>query len=225
MSYATKYAQKTILSNEGICRMGNIFDLYVRKYDAWYDTNKFAYQSELKALKKMLPKKGKGLEIGVGTGRFAGPLGIEYGIDPSVKMIRIARSRGVKAKIGSGEDLPFADHFFDYVAIINALCFVNDPIKVLEEAKRVLKKDGKIIVGIIDRDSFLGKFYQKKKSVFYAQAHFLSVRNAAEMLKKAGFRKMRYQQALFKLPDKLEAVEKTRNSFGKGGFVVISSSQ
>jgi len=80
----------------------NIFDKFYKKYDAWYERNKFAYLSELEAIKKVLPKKGKGLEIGVGTARFAKPLGIKYGIDPSKKMLEIAKKRDVK--LGYGEN-------------------------------------------------------------------------------------------------------------------------
>ncbi len=69
--------------------MKNIFDKRYKKYDAWYKENKFAYLSELEAIRKVLPKKGKGLEIGVGTGRFAAPLGIKFGIDPSEDMIQL----------------------------------------------------------------------------------------------------------------------------------------
>jgi len=70
----------------------NIFDIYTNEYDQWYERNKFVYLSELEALKKVVPKKGKGLEIGVGTGRFAEPLGISYGLDPSEKMLEIAKN-------------------------------------------------------------------------------------------------------------------------------------
>ena len=70
--------------------MCNIFDDYYKKYDEWYDRNPFAYLSELKAVQKALPEAGKGLEIGVGTGRFAAPLGISIGVDSSEKMIEIA---------------------------------------------------------------------------------------------------------------------------------------
>ena len=38
-------------------QMNNIFDRYYKRYDSWYDRNKFAYLSELKAIKKMMPEK------------------------------------------------------------------------------------------------------------------------------------------------------------------------
>ena len=201
--------------------MSSIFDRYYKKYDDWYNRNVFAYLSELKAVKKVLPKKGKGLEIGVGTGRFAAPLEIAVGIDPAKKMIRIARERGVDAKAGSGEKLPFKNASFDYVAIIITLCFVGSAQEVLKEAKRVLKKKGKIIIGIVDRDSFLGRFYQKKKSVFYKQANFFSVREVAALLQELGFKRPTYYQTIFKLPDKIDSIEKPKKGFGRGGFVVI----
>jgi len=202
--------------------MSDVFDKHYKKYDAWYDKHKFAYLSELEALKKVIPKRAKGLEIGVGTGRFAHALGIQYGIDPSKKCLQIAKKRGVEIKLGRGEELPFATATFDYVAIIITLCFVKDPIKVLGEARRVLKKNGKIIIAIIDKESFLGKFYQRKKSVFYKQARFFSVKEATRLLKKIGFIRFSYYQTLFKLPDKIDSIDKPRRGFGKGSFVVIS---
>ena len=51
-------------------------------------------------------KREKGLEIGVVTGRFAKILGMEYGIDPSERMLSIAKERGIKTSVGRGEDLP-----------------------------------------------------------------------------------------------------------------------
>lgn len=202
--------------------MKNIFDRYYRKYDAWYDEHEFAYLSELEALKKVIPKRGKGLEIGAGTGRFTASLGIKYGIDPSRRMLEIAKKRGADVRLGYGEKLPYANSTFDYVAIIITLCFVKDHLKVLAEARRVLKKNGKLIVGIIDKDSFLGKFYQKKKSIFYKQANFFNVREVRDLLKEAGFIRLSYYQTIFKLPDKINSVGMTKKGFGKGGFVVIS---
>jgi len=200
----------------------NFFNRNYKSYDVWYDKNKFAFLSEIMAIKKVLPKKGIGLEIGVGTGRFASALGIKCGIDPSRKMLEMAVKRGVDVKLGYGEKLPFKDTTFDYTAIIIAICFAKNPQKVIEEAKRVLKKNGKIIVGIIDKDSFLGEFYQKKKSVFYKEAIFFNTIEITDLLKKAGFLKFSYYQTLYKLPGEIILAQKPRKGFGQGGFVVIS---
>ena len=163
------------------------------------------------------------MEIGVGTGRFASALGIGCGIDLSEKMLEIARKRGIDVRVGSGEKLPFEDSVFDYVAIIITICFVENPIKVFTEAKRVLKKRGRIILGIVDRDSFLGRFYQKKRSAFYKEAKFFGVEELTNLLKNAGFNKFSYYQTIFNFPEKMRSTENPEKSFGKGGFVVVSA--
>ncbi len=91
--------------------MKNIFERYYKKYDAWYERNKFAYLCEIAALKKVIPKSGKGLEVGVGTGRFASSLGIKNGIDTSANMLKIARKRGIKVRQARAEKLPFKGFF------------------------------------------------------------------------------------------------------------------
>ena len=126
----------------------NIFDRYHEQYDVWYDKHKYAFLSEVAALRKVIPPDTYGLEIGAGTGRFAQALGIAVGIEPSDAMRAAAATRGVNVCPGVGEDLSFADETFDYVAIIIAICFVDDPLKVLQEAVRVLKKRGRIIIGL-----------------------------------------------------------------------------
>ena len=203
----------------------NIFDHYYKKYDAWYDKNKFAYLSELEAIKRVLPKKGKGLEVGVGTGKFAQALGIKFGIDPSIEMLKIAKKRGINVRLGDGESLPFKNDTFDYIAIIITICFVKHPQRVIEESYRVLKNNGRIIVGIIDKDSFLGKFYQKKESVFYGKAKFFSVAELTNLIKNIGFNKFSYSQTIFELSDKVSSIEKPQNGFGNGSFVVISAAK
>ncbi|MDP8261746.1 MAG: class I SAM-dependent methyltransferase [Candidatus Ancaeobacter aquaticus] len=200
-----------------------IFNKNCEEYDAWYDRNNFAYLSELESIKKVLPKKGKGLEIGVGTGRFAAPLGIFVGVDCSSSMLKIAEKRAVNVLGAFGEQLPFLNNTFDYTAIIITLCFVNDHVKVLKEAARVLKKNGKIVIGIVDKNSFLGKYYQKKKSIFYKHAHFFGVDELHDLLIKTGFGEITCYQSLFDLPDKITSIETPKKDFGKGGFVVIGA--
>jgi len=64
-----------------------LFDRNWEKYENWFERHKNSYSSELKALKKAKPD-GFGLEVGVGSGRFAFPLGVKLGIDPSKNMLR-----------------------------------------------------------------------------------------------------------------------------------------
>ncbi|MDD5614225.1 MAG: class I SAM-dependent methyltransferase [Candidatus Omnitrophica bacterium] len=201
----------------------DIFDEHYLKYDAWYDRNNFAYLSELEAIKKFLPRFGRGLEIGVGTGRFARPLGISVGIDPSRNMLQIAQKRGVNVRWGLGENIVFLDKSFDYVVAVITMCFVQDPLKVLQEAYRVLKEDGSIIMGIVDRDSFLGRYYRNSRSLFYKNANFFNVKELADLAANSGFGDFSYCQTIFQLPEELKLVQKPKQGFGQGGFVAISA--
>jgi len=202
----------------------NIFDIYPKEYDNWYEENKFVYLSEIEALKKVIPEKGEGLEIGVGTGRFAQPLRIKTGIDPSSKMLKIAKTRGIKTYLGMGENLPFSDKEFDFVLIVITICFVQNPEQVIRESNRVLKDNGKLIIGIIDKNSYLGKLYQKKKEEghrFYKEANFYSTEEVVEILKKYNFNRFTFYQTIFHPVEKLTRVEKPEKGYGKGSFVVI----
>jgi len=64
--------------------MNTVFDHLALEYDDWFVRNESAYRSELAAIKAFMPKEGCGLEIGVGTGRFAASLGIEVGVEPAL---------------------------------------------------------------------------------------------------------------------------------------------
>ena len=203
--------------------MSDFFNKNYKRYDAWYDENKFAYLSELEAIKKVMPQAGYGLEVGVGSGRFAAPLRISVGIDSSGKMVEFARKRGVDARVEVGEKLSFNGSTFDYVAIIFTICFVQEPRKVLNESTRVLKRGGKIIVGIVDKESFLGKYYEEKESMFYKEAQFFSVQEIIKLLEERGFGDFSYYQTLFDYPGKRKTIEQPREGYGEGGFVVIGA--
>ena len=202
-----------------------IFNIYSKEYDLWYEKHKYVYLSELAALKKVVPVKKNGLEIGVGTGIFAQSLGIKTGIDPSQKMLKIAQTRGIQTYLGVGENLPFGNQEFGFVLITITLCFVNNPEKVVSECKRVLKKNGKIIIGIIDKNSYLGKIYQNKKTQghrFYKAARFFSVSEIIELLENHNFTNITSYQTLFQPAETLNHIEKPKKGYGEGSFVVIS---
>lgn len=66
------------------------FEKYYQEYERWFEKNKYVYQSEIDAIKDLMPDFRKGIEIGVGSGRFAVPLGIDLGLEPSARMRDIA---------------------------------------------------------------------------------------------------------------------------------------
>lgn len=150
------------------------FEKNAEKYDAWFDENRFSYRSELQAVRELLPQSGNGVEVGVGSGRFAAPLGIKLGVDPSGKMGEIARKRGVKVIEGVAESLPFPDLHFDFVLMVATICFLDDIEAAFKEASRVLKPGGCLIIGFIDAESPIGRSYQERmdESTFYKDARF-----------------------------------------------------
>jgi SAM-dependent methyltransferase len=98
--------------------MIDVFEKSAQEYDDWFDRNRPVYQSELLAIKAFLPRAGRGLEIGVGTGRFAAPLGMEVGVEPARAMAEIARNRGIKVCQAYAEELPFGKGLFDFVLMV-----------------------------------------------------------------------------------------------------------
>ncbi len=201
----------------------DVFDTNTKAYEEWFENNKHVYLSEIEALKKALPKQGKGIEIGVGSGRFALPLGIGIGVEPSKQMAQISKQKGIDVLYGIAENLPVSDNSFDFALMAVTICFVNDPLKSLKECYRILKPNGKVIVGIVDADTELGKVYleKKKDSVFYKHARFFSSKQIIDLLEVAGFTFREAYQVLFGNYRAINAVQEPKEGFGEGGFSVL----
>lgn len=199
------------------------FDDNANEYDRWYDGNKEIYQSELLALKQVVTADKRGLEVGVGTGRFAVPLGVRIGVEPSEAMSSIARQRGVKVKKGFAENLPFKDKSFDFVLFVTTICFLSDILQSFNEAYRVLSEKGEIIIGLINKNSYLGKKYEKIKNTnrFYKNAKFYLVEEVVHFLKLSNFHNFSFYQTLINLSNK--EVETPQKGYGKGSFVIIKA--
>ena len=199
----------------------NPFDIYTDAYENWFEENEHVFQSELLALKQVVPKGKKGLEIGVGSGIFAEILKIEYGIDPSKNMLKYARQRNIKVVQGYAEELPYPDKSFDFVVFITSICFINNPAKALEEAYRVLRNNGNIIIAFIDKDSPPGRIMSgnKQKSKFYQSAHFYSVAEISSLMESNNFEVNQIFQTVTDL--KIKQIEQATEGYGKGCFVVI----
>lgn len=199
------------------------FEKHVERYEAWYEKNPHAYAAELAAIRELLPQAGKGVEIGVGTGRFASPLGIGIGVEPSLAMGKVAAERGVRVVEGVAERLPLPDESFDFLLLVNVVCFLEDPIAAFREAWRVLKDGGQLIIGFIDADSPLGRGYREKKgaSLFYRDAFFHTSAEIISWFRKAGFADLVFRQTLFRPLEEMDSEEPVKEGHGEGSFEVV----
>jgi SAM-dependent methyltransferase len=75
-------------------------------------------------------------------------------------VLSIARRSGVKVVMGVTEGLPLRDRTFDIVTFVKTLCFVDDPLMALVEARMALREHGRVIIGFIDRGSRIGHGYR-----------------------------------------------------------------
>ncbi|MFP4591369.1 MAG: class I SAM-dependent methyltransferase [Halobacteriales archaeon] len=197
------------------------FEAHTERYEGWFETHEAAYESELAAIRRLVPDPGYGLEIGVGSGRFAAPLGLQVGVDPAVDMLGYARERGIDVVRGVAEWLPFPDDTFDVALLVTTICFVDDVPRTLSEAGRVIAPDGAIVLGYIDRDSPVGRVYQRTKadSPFYREATFVSTDELLDALEAAGFDDVEFVQTIFHWPGDLDEPDRVEPGRGEGSFV------
>lgn len=141
--------------------------LYLRKII------EFNFRTQKKIIKDVIKNIGtnkKVLDIGCGTGEFSGLFTQDdyNGIDISPRYINHAKknSRG-NFQVMNAMDLQFTDQSFDFILIMAILHHLDNTQahKVISEAKRVLKTNGKILIiedaKIKNLENSAVKFFQK----------------------------------------------------------------
>lgn len=176
-----------------------LFDQEASTYDNWYNTPLGSFVDRLEKeliAKSAQPQAGeKALDLGCGTGIFTiwlAKQGLDVtGIDLSSEMLAKAREKAQRQDLAIHwiqadiNRLPFDRETFDLVIGNIVLEFVENPEKVVVEALRVLKKDGRLVIGLINKESYWGRTYSQKgkdnpDSVF-AHAHFYSEQTIASL--------------------------------------------
>ncbi len=203
------------------------FDAAAGDYDGWFDgEGKLVFETELRALEQVLAGLPRPwLEVGSGSGRFADSLGIDIGVDPSPGLLRLATARGPGAVRARGEQLPFADAAFGAVFIIVALPFVEWPLSVLRETRRVLLPEGKMVLAEIPRTSPWGKLHDAEGEAghpIYRLASFRSYAELINVVERGNFAVEKIVSTLVQPPGKVSEVEQPRTGLTIGaGFVVL----
>lgn len=99
--------------------------------------------------------EGRVLEIGVGSGLnfalYGRDVSSVIGLDPSIGLLHMARSRASSAPVpvslldASAEAIPLDDHSIDTVVTTWTLCTIPDAARALDEMRRVLKPSGVLL--------------------------------------------------------------------------------
>lgn len=208
-----------------------VFNSHASEYDAWYDTEvgKAIFAMEMDCLNPLLHRYTKPfLEVGVGSGRFAQSLGIEYRVEPAPALARMAIAKGIKVTEATGEGLPFPNKMFGALLMAFTLCFLDNPQKALEEAWRVLQPEGGLVLGLILRDSLWGEFYGRKGReghIIYSKAKLFSKEEVENLLEICGFKVLDYHSTLIQ-PSGQSTYYPESPVSGCGqsaGFVVVNS--
>jgi SAM-dependent methyltransferase len=203
------------------------FDAAAADYDAWFDgEGSLIFESELRAVESLassLPRPW--LEVGAGSGRFAGALRVDAGLEPSPNLVRIAAGRGVRAVLATGERQPFPDGAFGAAFLITTLCFVSWPLSVLRETRRILAPGGKVVIGMIPSTSPWGSLYRElgqQDHPIYRHASLRSYPEMLNLLERGMFAIEGIASTLLQRPGEVAEVESPRAGFTPGGgFVVI----
>ncbi|MDD1701351.1 MAG: class I SAM-dependent methyltransferase [Methanoregula sp.] len=166
------------------------FDEYALRYDRWFDENPGIFSAQVSGLRAMLPRTGRSLEIGTGSGRFAAALGIVHGVDPSFPLLTLARQREIRAVQGRVECLPYRSGSFDSVLMMAVICFISRPGPAFSEVYRVLLPGGILVLGFFERDGAIGLRARRQDPPgrFFSHAVFRTLPEVKEYLSLAHLR-------------------------------------
>lgn len=144
------------------------------------------------------------LDVGCGQGILADLIKNKYkeiyGIEISNEIAGIAVSKGINiSNINiNSEPFPYEDNFFDTVVCLDIIEHVFEPIRLLKESIRVLKKDGCLILSTpniryiyhLNRLIFKGRFPKTSAdNCGYdgGHIHYFTFTDIEQLLQQAGF--------------------------------------
>jgi SAM-dependent methyltransferase len=169
-------------------RMGNLFYAGIFKLLQPFLKNKTGRQ---------IPdfiEDGVLLEIGCGRGEYLAKmrnLGWNVrGVDVSQEAIDFARSHyQLEVCVAGADHLPYDDAFFDIVFLKHVLEHLREPIAAMQEIRRVLKPNGRILITTPNTNSLGNKFFGRRWVAYDPPRHLMiyNKKSLAHLFNASGF--------------------------------------
>jgi SAM-dependent methyltransferase len=126
---------------------------------------------------------GKVLDIGCGIGDYLSVNANSVGIDINPFNVKYCMENGLTAALIENNQFPAEDASFDGAILDNVLEHLTHPEITLNEAKRVLKIGGRLLIGV---PGIKGYTMDSDHKIFYDEAKM------KELLLKLGFKNIRF---------------------------------
>lgn len=167
--------------------------------DVWARLMEGNFKESALLLNKIMPEKGKILDIGCGYGHFMRRMRdfgwSVYGIDPSLKVLGYARNKGLNVFEKSIEDVSFPDNYFDAVTAFYVLEHLADPFTTLKKIFQMMKPQGVLILRVPHTTPIVQflSFFKLNVNLYDVPYHLydFSPKTISLLLKKSGFSTVR----------------------------------
>jgi 2-polyprenyl-3-methyl-5-hydroxy-6-metoxy-1,4-benzoquinol methylase len=172
-------------------------------YAGWYDrlwVQKFVLSPSRQLILKTidtLAAPQRVLDVGCGIGELCQLISGQYpetkivGIDPSSKMIRRAemdfRSENITYVCGHTDSLSSGEQF-DVIVSTNAFPYIPDKNKFLQDIKKQLKTNGRILLLFANQNTLYDAFWLRIVKLTTSRAQYLSVVETQNLLLSNGFK-------------------------------------
>ncbi|HSD83228.1 MAG TPA: class I SAM-dependent methyltransferase [Anaerolineae bacterium] len=179
-----------------------ILDSYVAVEDPLYlaerDGRVLTFERHLRPLEKIKAPPGKLVDVGAYTGVFV-EIAAQHGwdacgVEPSHWAVEQAQAQGLHMIEGTLATCGLADNSLDVVTMWDVIEHVSDPLGEMQQAQRLLKAGGLLVVHTMDVDSLFARVMGARWPwLMEMHIYYFSRRTLKQMLEKAGFTVIRIE--------------------------------
>lgn len=133
---------------------------------------------------------GRALDIGCGSGKFLAEKKVEgweaFGVEVSSNGARVGIENGINIFNGTLDQAAFEENYFDYIRLNHSFEHITRPNETLQEIHRILKPEGKLMIGVPNIDSANHRLFKKYWWYMGAPVHpfTYSVKTLSQILEK-----------------------------------------